>query len=35
MLGGCCISDNDPNYGCFDCDYKWSVADFELEEKEN
>lgn len=26
VLGGCCVSDNDPEWACVDCDHRWGVG---------
>lgn len=33
IIGGCCISDDDPQWGCVDCDYKFlKVSNKELDQ---
>ena len=32
ILGGCLITDNDPDYGCLCCNHRWSVKDFKVED---
>lgn len=32
ILGGCLVTDNDPDYGCLCCNHRWSVKDFEVED---
>lgn len=30
ILGGCLVTNNDPDYGCLCCNHRWSVKDFEM-----
>jgi hypothetical protein len=32
ILGGCFVTDNDPDYGCLCCNHRWSVKDFGMED---
>ena len=27
VLGGCCVTDNDPKYKCNDCNHQWGERD--------
>ena len=26
VLGGCCVTDNDPEWACLGCDHRWGVG---------
>ena len=30
MLGGCCVTDDDPDWHCKECEYEWSKAQSQL-----
>lgn len=32
MLGGCLVTDNDPDYGCLFCNHRWSIKDFDVDD---
>jgi len=31
ILGGCCVTDDDPNWHCKECQYEWSKAQIQPE----
>ncbi len=35
ILGGCCVTDDDPLWQCMECDHRWGKMESRISTKEN